>query len=105
VAREVATEGMVVVGPSGLIEDVDDVVCELLGYTRAEVVGLHGADLIPESARPKTAVSIDRMRRGEVTARVGTMRCKDGSVIGVDVERRATADGRLVLAIRRRADA
>jgi PAS domain S-box-containing protein len=105
VAREAAPEGVVVVGPSGLIEDVDDVVCDLLGYTREEIVGLHGADLVPETARPKTAVSVDRMRRGEVTARVGTMRCKDGSVVAVDVERRAMAGGLLVLSIRRRAGA
>ena len=104
-AREVATEGVVVVGPSGLIEDVDVVVCDLLGYTRAEVVGVHGADLIPEAARPKTAVSVDRMRRGELSARTGTMRRKDGSLVAVDVERRSVAGGRLVLAIRRSAGA
>ena len=94
-------DGVVVVGPHGVIEDVDDAVCDLLGYARAELLGLHGADLIPRGARPQTAVTLDRMRRGEVTTRLGTMRRKDGTDVHVEVRSRATSDGRLVLQLKR----
>lgn len=94
--------GIVVVSASGRIEDVDDEVCDLLGYAHAEIVGMHGADLIPPEARTRTAVSIDRMRRGEVARRTGTMQRKDGSAVAVDVESRTLGGGWLVLMVRRR---
>jgi len=100
-APTVDAAGIVVVSPTGFIEEVDDVVCDLLGYTCAELVGMHGADLIPADKRPRTAASIDRMRRGEVTTRTGTMRRKDGSTVTVDVEGRGQPGGRLVLELRR----
>lgn len=94
-------DGVVVVGPHGLIEDVDDGVCDLLGYARTELLGLHGAELIPRGARPRTAVTLDRMRRGELTTHLGTMRRKDGIDVHVEVQSRATSDGRLVLHVKR----
>jgi PAS domain S-box-containing protein len=98
--RTTDAAGIVVVDPSGFIEEVDDVVCALLGYERAELVGMHGADLIPAAIRPRTAAAIDRMRRGEVTTRSGTMRRKDGSTVTVHVEVRGVPGGRLVLELR-----
>src|SRR5262249_40577731 len=100
-----AAGGIVVVSPNGVIEDVDDAVCDLLGYGRDEGLGLHGADLLPPDARPRTAGALDRMRRGEVTRREGRVRRKDGTDVLVDVECRALPGGWLVLGLRRRSGA
>ena len=35
-------DGIFVVGTRGVIADVDDAACDLLGYARDELVGIHG---------------------------------------------------------------
>jgi len=95
-----APVGTFVVGPLGTIEGVDDGACRLLGYTEAELVGLHGSELIPPQARGSTAVSLDRMRRSELAVNNGAMLRQDGSVIPVEVSGRSLGDGRLELCVR-----
>ena len=90
-----------VAGPLGIIEDVDDGGCRLLGYPREILVGIHGAELIPHDARPQTAVSLDRMRRGELSVQRARMLCSDGNEIDVEVNGRTLAGGRLELTLRK----
>ena len=88
------------IGRFDKIEDVDDDACRLLGYSRAELLELHGTDLIAPEERPKVAVSIDLMRQGRVEERQGRLVRKDRTVIDVAVTARALPDGRLVLTVR-----
>jgi PAS domain S-box-containing protein len=94
-------EANLVISPLGMVEDVDAAACALLGYERDELLGLHGSELIPRDARPATAAAVDRMRRGELDSRRGSVVCKDGELVGVDVNGRPLPDGRLVLRLRR----
>ena len=94
-------EATFVVDAHGRIEDVDDSACALLGYSRDQLRGLHGSHLVPRAARPATAASLDRMRRGEVDFREGTLRCRNGVVLRVEVRARALKEGRLALCVRR----
>jgi|SRR5579862_662552 len=77
--------GTFVIGRMGRIEDVDDRACTLLGYSLSELRALHGSQLIPPQDRAAVAVSLDRMRRGEVKRRRGWLLRKDGSTIPVEV--------------------
>ena len=97
--------GTFVIGPLGVVEDVDEAACQLVGYSRDDLLGLHGSELIPPENRPATAASLDRMRRGELSFREAQLLRKDGSSIGVEVTSRLLADGRLGLSVRRRATA
>src|SRR5262245_10374005 len=99
-APETRSHGVFVVGPRGIIEDVDDAGCTLLGYASGELVGLHGSEVVPPEARPSTAASIDRMRRAEITRREGRLRRKDGTLLRVDVHAQPLPDGRLSLHVR-----
>jgi PAS domain S-box-containing protein len=90
-----------VVNHWGRFEDVDDEACTLLGYTREELLALHGAELVLESDRPTVAVSLDRMRLGVIDERTGRLVRKDGSVIEMQVRARRLDDGRLELRVRR----
>jgi len=90
------------VGRFGIIDDVDDAACALLGYAKAELIGLHGSELIAPEARPATAVSIDRMRRGELSSLQGQVRCKDGLRLRVDVSVRRLPADRLEFTLRPR---
>ena len=93
-----------VIGRLGQIEEVDDAACTLLGYRYPELVQLHGADVIPPDARPMTAATIDRMRRGEARGARGRLMRKDGTMVHVDVTARCLPQGQLVLTVRPLAD-
>src|SRR5262245_16037316 len=91
-----------VVGPRDTIEDVNDEACALVGYTKQELVGMHGSDLIPIDRRARTAVSLDRMRLRTVVERDGVLRHKNGTIVTVDVEARVLDGDRLALDVRSR---
>ena len=93
-------EARFVVGPYGVIEEVNAAALALVGYTEEELVGAHGSLLVPREAQPATAVSVDRMRRGEITTRVGQLLRRDGTVLVVDIRSRPLSDGRIVLVVR-----
>jgi PAS domain S-box-containing protein len=92
--------GTVVVSRLSRIEEVDDGACELLGYSRAELLAMHGADLVPPEERPAVAVSLDGMRRGTISERPGRLLRKDGTTIAVTVHAHLREDGRLELRLR-----
>jgi PAS domain S-box-containing protein len=95
-------DAIFVVGRLGRIEDVDEGACTLLGYSRDELLALHGAELILPEDRPAVATTLDRMRRGAIEWRAGRIVRKDGSVIPVEVSARPLADEHVELSIRTR---
>jgi PAS domain S-box-containing protein len=92
--------GTLVVGPLGIVEAADRQACELLGYARAELVGMHGSELVPPSDRPLTAVTLDRMRLGQVTSRQAFVKCKSGTLVQVEVIAQMLPNSRLSLTLR-----
>jgi PAS domain S-box-containing protein len=90
------------IGSLDTIEDVDDAACTLLGYGRAELIRMHGSELVPESAHSATAVSLDRMRRGEISFAAGVLRRRDGTLVEVDVCALRRPQGGLILHVWRR---
>ncbi len=92
-------DALFVIGPLGVIEDVDAAACALLGYLRNEIVGLHGSELVPLEEHSRTAASLDRMRRGELDRQRGYLCRKDGSILSVQVRARVLSDGRLLLSV------
>ena len=89
-----------VIGHMGRIEDVDDTACTLLGYSLAELRGLHGSQLILPEDRALVAVSLDRMRRGEIDRRRGRIVRKDGTPIQVEVTAQRRVGDQLTLIVR-----
>jgi PAS domain S-box-containing protein len=88
-----------VIARLGRINRVDDAACALLGYSRAELLAMHGSELVLPEDRPAVAVSLERMRGGELHERRGRLVRKDGSPIRVLVHPRRLAEGRLVLTV------
>jgi PAS domain S-box-containing protein len=96
-----STSARIWVGPRDVIEEADTVACELLGYTRADLVGIHGSELVPLEDHASTAASLDRMRLGEVIRRNGHVLHSDGTVLAVEVTARVLPDARLLLSLRK----
>ena len=90
------------IGPLDSIEDVDAAACRLLGYSRAELLAMHGSELVPIERQGATAVSLDRMRCGILAFRIGVLRRKDGVTLTVAVRAQALGQGRLRLTVSRR---
>ena len=91
-----------IIGPLDSIENVDVAACELLGYSRAELLQMHGSDLVPAERQGATAVSLDRMRQGDLTFRVGALRRRDGMILTVAVRAQVLGEGRLRLTVSQR---
>ena len=91
-----------IIGPLDSIEDVNAAACELLGYSRAELLEMHGSDLVPMERHGPTAVSLDRMRHGQLTFRVGVLKRKDGVTLSVAVRAQVLGEGRLRLTVSQR---
>jgi len=100
-SEEAPAEGTLIIGPLGTIEDADDTVCALLGYSKDVLLSLHGSDLIPPEHRPAVAVALDRMRQDDVAlVAPGLVMRKDGSVLSVEVTARRLPNKRLALSLR-----
>ena len=96
-------QATLVIGPLSTIEDVDEAACALLGYSRAELLGMHGSELIPPASRPSVAVTLDRLRRGEpAPTGEGMVMRKGGTILGVEVTVSPLTGGRLALGLRAR---
>ena len=94
-------EGIFVLGPLDTIEDVDEKGCALLGYSKAELIGRHGSEIVPPERHFGVAVALDRMRHGDLTTvAAGVMMRKDGSQVRVEVTVQKRDDQRLVLRVR-----
>ena len=94
-------EGTLIIGRFDTIEDADDAVCALLGYSKDVLMNLHGSDLIPPEHRPTVAVALDRMRQGHFDfIAPGLVMRKDGSVLSVEVRAERLPNDRLALRLR-----
>ena len=53
---ESSVDGLITVDPQGIISDVNDRMCEMTGYTRAELLGTRFADYFTEPERARRGV-------------------------------------------------
>lgn len=78
--------------PDGRMAFVNDAGCELLGYTREELLLSTSAQLIHDSD-PDTAVSLDALKPFETLRMERIMRHKDGHAIAVEASAHRLQDG------------
>ena len=92
-----------IIGPLSLIEEADEAACALLGYSRSELVGLHGSELVQREDRAAVAATIDQMRHGDFSVvRAARLKRKDGLVLNVEVSAQRLSNNRLALTVRAR---
>ena len=99
-----AADAILLRGDDGKLIDVNQYACELLGYSREELIGMTPRDLVDPNEDPAFFRSVDeRLRAGEIFAFESGLRRKDGVVLPVEVRVRPFSQGgqRLYLAIAR----
>lgn len=74
--------GCIVHDDKGCITQVNPSAERILGYSEAELKGLHASHLVPESARPGLEDILRRLMEGDMTAHsINENRTKDGRII------------------------
>jgi PAS domain S-box-containing protein len=92
---EQAPDGVFVADLEGRYTDVNAAACEMLGYSRDELVGKTIMDVIPPEEVPRLAATKQRLLEpGAVDIAEWTLRRKDGHRLAVEVSTKILADGR-----------
>jgi len=97
-----ASDGIFIMDPAGRYTDVNAAGCEMLGYSREELVGKTVMDLVPTEDAPRLAhVRQLMLCRGFTRVREeGRLRRKDGVFISIEVSSKFLLDGREVAFVR-----
>jgi PAS domain S-box-containing protein len=97
-----ASDGIFIMDRAGRYTDVNDAGCEMLGYSREELVGKTIMDLVPTEDGPRLAQVRQLMLcRGFTRVREeGKLRRKDGVFISIEVSSKFLLDGREVAFVR-----
>ena len=97
---EQASDGIMIVNHDGKYVDVNSRACELLGYTREELLQLHVTDLIPPEDLATTPLRWDDLRAGKTVIIERRLRRNDGTFVPVETSAKMLEDGRLQAIVR-----
>ncbi|OIQ58498.1 sporulation kinase E [Moorella thermoacetica] len=92
---EQASDGIFLADVQGRLVDVNPSGCALIGYTRNEVLKLSLQDLIPPEDLAAQPVHFDDIRDGKTILIKRRLRCKDGSVVPVEISAKVLDNGLL----------
>lgn len=89
---EQASDGIFLANQDGHYLDANSAGCELLGYSREEILRLTIHDVI--KASPEEPLRLDELRNGETLLTEREMIRKDGSLVSVEINTKQFPDGR-----------
>jgi PAS domain S-box-containing protein len=90
---EQAADGIFVSDARGHYSDVNAAGCQMLGYSRQEILGLHILDVIAADEKPRLAPELAKLGNGEVVRSTWRFRRKDGSSFTGEVAARRLPNG------------
>lgn len=91
---EKAPEGIFVADVEGRYTDVNDAACQMLGFTREEILGMTIVDLIPPKDMERLQITKERLLVGGTEHGEWNLRRKDGTYVPMDLNASILADGR-----------
>ena len=97
---EQATDVISITNPQGDYIEVNSKACELLGYTREELLQMNMADLIPPEDLAAQPIHFAELRAGQTVLTERRLRRKDGSPVLVETSARMLEDGRIQAIVR-----
>ena len=92
-----AADGIFIADRSGHYVDVNRAGCEMLGYTREEILTLHMRDLVVENAVP---LRFSELLQGKTVISERELKAKNGEFIPVEISAKMLEDGRLLGMVR-----
>lgn len=97
---EQASDGIHTYDLEGNFIDVNSKLCEMLGYTREELLRLNVRDLIPTEELATAPLRIEELRAGKTIIRERSVRRKDGTSMSVEISGKMLQSGVLQAIIR-----
>lgn len=97
---EQASDGIHTYDFEGNFIDANTKLCEMLGYTREELLRLNVRDLIPAQDLEAAPLRFESLRAGETVVSERVVRCKDGTLLPVEISGKMLPDGALQAIIR-----
>jgi PAS domain S-box-containing protein len=93
---EQAPDGIIIKNGNGPYIDANLRICQMLGYTREELIGLNGPDIVAQSEIENITPALEEIKGGSDYRREWQMRRKDGSVFPSEVRATLMPDGNLL---------
>jgi PAS domain S-box-containing protein len=97
---EQASDGIHTYDFEGNFIDANTKLCQMLGYTRDELLRLNVRDLIPVEDLKAAPLRLGNLRAGETVISERVVRCKDGTLLPVEISGRMLPDGVLQAIVR-----
>ncbi|RMI27905.1 MAG: PAS domain-containing sensor histidine kinase [Calditrichaeota bacterium] len=97
---QIASEGIFISSREGDYLDVNPAGCQMLGYTREEILNMNIIDLLPPEELRREPVHYAEMYSGKTVVTERRLRRKDGSLITVEISGKMLSDGRLLGIVR-----
>ena len=97
---DLAPDAIFIADLNGIYTEVNNQACQLLGYSREELLGTSIADLIPQEDLLKLIAARDFLIQGNTLIETWTYLHKDGSRIPKEVSAKILPDGRWVAFVR-----
>jgi len=92
---EQSADGIFVSDAQGNYTDVNHAACNMMGYSREELVGLHITDIIAEDEIPRLDSEVGKFSGGKIVNSEWRFKRKDGSQFTCELIGRSLPDGRL----------
>lgn len=97
---EQASDGIFIADSSGNYIEVNPRGCEMLGYSRAEILGFSISDLIPPVDLQQDPLHFEELGVRKMTLTERRLRRKDGTYINVEISGKMLSDGMILGLVR-----
>ena len=97
---EYAPDGILIATPESIYVDANARMCQMLGYTREELIGRCGSDIVAEKEIPNIESALDQLNDKRDHQRDWQFRRKDGSVFDTEVIATQMPGGNILAMVR-----
>ncbi|HAN56640.1 MAG TPA: GGDEF domain-containing protein [Betaproteobacteria bacterium] len=92
---EQASDGIFITDNQERFLDVNNSACDMLGFSREDMLAMHIQDVMPDEEYAKFTQIRLLLMAGETLLNEWHMKCRDGSLIPVEVSAKILSDGRI----------